>query len=182
VTTHPRPPSSVPAQPAADPLQPVRRALLAAARTDATRLLADADAEAAATVARAEAEADRVRSLARTQGEADAEAALTAERARARRRARALVLAAQREALEELRAEVARVLPELRAAPGYAAWRDAAADEVRAILGEGAVVSEHPDGGVVGETPGRRVTVTLTALADEALAALGTDVEGLWSP
>ena len=167
---------------AQEPLQPVKQALLATARADAERLLADADAEATASVSRAEAEADRIRTAARAQGAADAEAVLVAERARARRRARAQVLGAQREAYDDLRVRVARALPELRASAGYAAWQDAVRRQVQEMLGEGAVLAEHPDGGVVGEAPGRRVAVTLTALADEAVDALGADVEGLWSP
>ncbi|MGN6576625.1 MAG: hypothetical protein ACTHKG_13145 [Nocardioides sp.] len=109
-------------------------------------------------------------------------ALITAVGAGPRRGPPALVLAAQRETFDELRSRVARALPGLRAAPGYAAWKNAAEAEVRAILGGGAVISEHPDGGVVGEVPGRRVALTLTALADEAIDELGADVEGLWSP
>lgn len=69
----------------------------------------------------------------------------------------------------------------LRADPAYVAWTDRLRDELRAVLGPEAVVTEHPEGGVVGETPGRRVASTLTGLADRALDALGSDVERLWS-
>ncbi len=182
MTPRTKPRAAQPAASAAEPLEPVRQAILAAAHADAERLLADADAEAADAVARAEAEADRIGSTARTQGEADAEAVLVSERARARRRARALVLAAQRAAYDGLRARVVRALPELRAGTGYARWRDSVDEQVREMLGEDAVLTEPPDGGVVGEAPGRRVAVTLTALADQAIDALGADVEGLWSP
>lgn len=164
-----------------DPLLAVRAGLLARAGSEAERLLAEVDAETDAAIARAQAEADAITADARAQGEADAAGVLVAERARARRQARAVVLAAQREAYEELRSRVRRELPLLRADPAYVAWTDRLRDELRAVLGPEAVVTEHPEGGVVGETPGRRVASTLTGLADRALDALGSDVERLWS-
>lgn len=167
--------------PTDDLLVPVRAALLAEARAEADRLLAQVDAEAAATIARAEAEADGIRGEARAQGEADAAAVLAAERARARRQARAIVLAAQRDVYEDLRASVLRRLPALRAEAAYGAWRDRLRERVHTELGADAVVTEHPDGGVVGELGGRRVAYTLAGLAEQALDELGEDVEGLWA-
>lgn len=164
-----------------DPLRPVGAALLARARADAERVLADADAEAAEVVARAETEAEAIRAEARAQGEADAAGVLATERARARRQARAVILLAQREALEGLRTQVLRELPVLRSDPAYGTWSSGLTDWVRAVLGADALVTEHPDGGVVGEVSGRRVAFTLVGLADQALDALGSDVEGLWS-
>ncbi len=167
---------------APDPLLPVREALLARARADAERLLAEGDAEADAIIARAHAEADAIRAGARAQGEADAAAVLGAERARARRQARAVVLAAQHESYEGLRARAVEQVATLRGDPGYATWCDRLRKEVRAALGPDAAVSEHPEGGVRGEATGRRVEYTLVALAERALDALGPDVEGLWTP
>jgi vacuolar-type H+-ATPase subunit E/Vma4 len=164
-----------------DQLRPVGAALLARARADTERALGDADAEAAGVLARAEAEAEAIRAEARAQGEADAAGVLVTERARARRQARAIVLAARREIVEELRTEVWRELPQLRADPAYGRWRDGLGTRVRRVLGADAAVSDHPDGGVVGEVAGRRVAYTLEGLADQALEALGSDVEGLWS-
>ena len=165
-----------------DRLRPVGAALLARARADTERTLGDVDAEAAGVLARAETEAEAIRAEARAQGEADAAGVLVTERARARRQARAVVLAARREIVEELRTEVLHELPELRADPAYGPWRDGLGDRVHQVLGADAVVSDHPDGGVVGEVAGRRVAYTLVGLADRALDALGSDVEGLWSP
>lgn len=167
--------------PAPDPLLPVREALLARARADAERLLADVDAEGAAIIARAQAEADAIRAEARAEGEADAAAVLVAERARVRRQARAVVLAAQRQSYEGMRARAVEQVATLRGDPGYGRWCDGLRDEVRAALGPEAVVSEHPEGGVLGESSGRRVAYTLVALAERAVDALGTDVEGLWT-
>lgn len=164
-----------------DPLLGVREALLSRAHADAQRLLAEVDAEADAIIAGAQAEADTIRVEARAQGEADAAEVLAAERARVRRHARAVVLAAQRDTYDELRSRVVRDLPTLRADPAYATWRDRLGEDVRAVLGADAVVTEHPAGGVLGEVAGRRVAYTLVGLADRALDALGADVEGLWS-
>jgi vacuolar-type H+-ATPase subunit E/Vma4 len=162
-------------------LRPVGSALLARARADAERTLGEADAEAADAVARARTEADAILAEARAQGEADAAGVLATERARARRQARSVVLAAQREALEALRSQVLMRVGDLRDDPAYPAWRDGLADRARAVLGEDAVVTEHSCGGVVGEAAGRRLAFTLEGLADQALDALGSDVEGLWS-
>lgn len=165
----------------ADPLRPVRDDLESRARADAERLLAGADAEADALIARARVEADTIRAQARAQGEADAAALLVAERARARRQARAIVLAAQRDTYDELRSGVLAALPALRADPAYAAWCGRLRQSVRGVLGPDAVVTEHPDGGILGEVAGRRAAFTLVGLADQAVDALGSDVEGLWA-
>lgn len=167
---------------APDTLLPVREALLAHARADAERLLAEVDAEGDAIIARAQAEADAIRAEARAQGEADAAAVLVAERARARRQARAVVLAAQREGYAALRARALEEAATLRADPAYATWCDGVRENVLAALGPDAVVTEHPEGGVLGEASGRRVAYTLPGLAGRALDALGTDLEGLWTP
>ncbi len=164
-----------------DPLAPVRDALLTGAQADRERMLAGADAEASAILARAQGEADAVLAEARAQGEADAAGLLAAERARARRQARGVVLVAQRAAYDRLRSQVVRALPALRADPGYGPWRDVLSAHAREVLGADAVVSEHPDGGVLAEAGGRRAVYTLEGLADEVIDALGPDVEGLWS-
>ncbi len=165
-----------------DPLVPVREALLARARADAERLLAEVDAEGDAIIARAQVEAEAIRAEARAQGEADAASVLVADRARARRQGRALVLAAQREGYSGLRARVVEQAATLRGDPGYATWCDRLSEVVRAALGPDAVVRELPEGGILGEAPGHRIAYTLVALAERALDALGPDVEGLWTP
>ncbi|EKX65016.1 hypothetical protein STRIP9103_07529 [Streptomyces ipomoeae 91-03] len=43
-------------------------------------------------------------------------------------------------------------------------------------------MSEHADGGVVARVPGRRVDLSLTALADRALDRMGGEVRSLWEP
>ena len=108
-----------------DPLLPVRAGLLAPRRrrrpNGCSRRSTRRPTRSSPAPRR---EADAIRAEARAQGEADAAGVLVAERARARRQARAVVLAAQREAYEELRSRVRRELPLLRADPAYAAWTD----------------------------------------------------------
>lgn len=166
----------------AAPLAPVREALLTRARADADRTLADADADVAAILARAQSEADAIRAEARAQGESDAAAVLAAERARVRRRSRAVVLAAQREAYDELRARVLQALAALRDDPAYGPWRDRLADHARTVLGADAVVSEPAEGGVLAEANGRRTLYSLAELADHMIDLIGSDIEKLWSP
>ncbi|GAB2856353.1 hypothetical protein [Nocardioides pacificus] len=165
----------------ADPLGPVRAALLARAEAEAQRLLAEADEEASGVLAQARAEADGIRAAARAQGELDAARELVSARARIRRRARTAVLSAQRDAYAELRARVLDELAGLRGDPGYGAWCDRLRERVQAVLGADARVVDSPSGGVVAEADGRRVECTLVGLADRVIDGLGADVEGLWA-
>ncbi|MFF9113565.1 hypothetical protein [Streptomyces sp. NPDC014805] len=163
-------------------LHPVRAELLRSAHSDAEALLARAEQEAATLLDRARAEARAVLDEAARQGEADGADAARDLLVKARREARAHTLAARREAYEELRrAAVARVR-ELRGSEGYASLRERLERRARCLLGPGAEVSEHPDGGVVAEVPGKRVDLSLTALADRTLAGLGAEVRSLWEP
>jgi cell division septum initiation protein DivIVA len=165
-----------------DPLLPVRAALLAKAREDAERVLADAKADADAVLAGAAAEAQRIHEVA--QAEADRYvAALAAElRARSRRQARAVVLAGQRAAYERLRQRARAAAGQLRYDPDYPKFLAAVTAQVRDRLGADADAREHPDGGVVAEAGGRRLTVTLAGLADRVMDDMGVAVEDLWRP
>ena len=145
-------------------------------------MVAEADADADATLAAAQREADVIRCAARAEGESDAAAVLAAERARVRRQARAVVLAAQREAYDELRSQVVLALSAVRDDPGYGPWRDRLVEHVRRVLGTDAVVSEPAEGGVLAEANGRRALYTLVGLADRVIDSMGADIEGLWSP
>ena len=145
-------------------------------------MVAEADADADATLAAAQREADVIRGAARAEGESDAAAVLAAEHARVRRQARAVVLAAQREAYDELRSQVVQALSTMRDDPGYGPWRDRLVEHVRTVLGTDAVVSEPAEGGVLAEANGRRALYTLVGLADHVIDSMGADIEGLWSP
>ncbi|NIL53938.1 hypothetical protein HBK87_25785 [Streptomyces sp. 2BBP-J2] len=50
----------------------------------------------------------------------------------------------------------------------------------RVLLGPGAEVTGHPEGGVLARAPGRRADLSLPALAERALDRLGGEVRTLW--
>lgn len=165
-----------------DPLAAVRAALLARAAADAQRALDSADREVANRLADARSHVAGL--LTSTSAAADADVAAIAEeaRARARRQERAIVLAAQQSAFERLRSQSHLAVRGLRADPAYPTLLERLTAAARHHLGSGAVVREHPDGGVLAETAGRRLSLSLDAAADRALDAMGARVEELWRP
>ena len=165
-----------------DALDPVRAGLLRAAHADTEALLARTEREAAALLDQTRAEARAILDDARRQGESDGADAARDLLVRARREARSRTLAARREAYDGLRREVVERAGDLRLANGYASVRERLEHRARVLLGPSAEVSEHPDGGVVARAPGRRVDLSLTALADRALDRMGAEVRSLWTP
>lgn len=165
-----------------DALDPVRSGLLRAAHADADALLARTEREAAARLDQARAEARAILDEARRQGEADGADAARDLLVRARREARSRTLSARRKPYEDLRREAAERVRELRRADGYAALRERLEQRARVLLGTGAEVTEHADGGVVAQVPGRRVDLSLTVLAERALDSMGAEVRSLWEP
>lgn len=182
-TTLDHPATGQPPTTGGDPLEPLRAALLRAARRDAEADIGAAEDERRRTLAEAHAQAERIRAEARTEGERDAEQLSLDQRARSRRRARATVLAEQSRALDALRREVARRLVAMWRDPEqHGALRERLVVAARADLGDEAVVTEVPDGGIVATTPRARAAYRLTDLADEAIASLDTELDGLWTP
>jgi len=163
-------------------LEPVRAALLAAARADAAAVLVAADEDEAATMAAARAQVADLVGAARREGAADAAAMLAADRARGRREARRIELCARQEVLDQLRSRARAAVTALRDDPGYGRLRDRLAARARELAGPDAVISEPPDGGVVAVSAGRRWDLSLPALAERAVDALGPKVERLWTP
>lgn len=165
-----------------DALRPVRAALVEAARADAAELAERTGRDGQALLRRARAEARAILDEGRRQGGADGADAARELLVKARREARSRMLAARRESYEELRREaVARVL-ELRRTDGYAPLRARLAHRARLLLGPDAHVSEHADGGVVAEVPGKRADFSLPALAARSLDRMRGEVRGLWEP
>ena len=163
-------------------LEPVRAALLAAARADAAAVLVAADEDEAATMAAARAQVADLVGAARREGAADAAAMLAADRARGRREARRIELSARQEVLDQLRSRARAAVTALRDDPGYGRLRDRLAARARELAGPDAVISEPPDGGVVAVSAGRRWDLSLPVLAERAVDALGPEVERLWTP
>ncbi|MFJ9902215.1 hypothetical protein ACIRVK_04800 [Streptomyces sp. NPDC101152] len=167
---------------ATEALDPVRAELLRAAHADAEAVMDRAEQEAATLLDRARAEASAILEEARQQGEADGAAAARDRLVRARREARSRTLAARREAYETLRHNTAVRVGKVRRTAEYAELRKRLERRARVLLGPTAEVTEHPGGGVVACTPGRRVDLSLTALADRALDRMGGEVRSLWEP
>src|SRR5579864_7696811 len=100
-------------------LAPVRAHLLDGARTEASCILAEAGAQADSIVRQARRGAADTVDRARAHGETDAAPAAAVERSRGRDQARSVVLGAQREAYQDLRAQVIAAAGGLRTEPGY---------------------------------------------------------------
>lgn len=166
----------------AEPLAPVREALLADARGDADRIFAEADADVEAVRRRTAEECDRIRREARSRGAADAEEMAAAERARARRQARAVVLRARGRAYDGLRRQVRDAAVALAGSADYPELRARLVEQARALVGDSARVSETADGTVVAEDGGRRAVLSLAVVAERLLDRMGPDLEGLWAP
>ena len=125
-------------------LAPVRAYLLAGARAEADRILGQARSQADQTLRQARRDAEQAVRQARAEGEAEAAPAAAAERARGRERARSIVLGAQRQAYEDLRAQVLAAAGGCgtnRATSGWSAGLSALA---AGAAGPGATVTAAP--------------------------------------
>ncbi|MGD3110675.1 hypothetical protein [Streptomyces sp. YGL11-2] len=165
---------------AADPLAPVRAALLRAADEEAERLVAAARRDAEATVAAARSRSAALLREARHRGEDEGGRASAAAVAQARRSARAGLLKAQAEAYEELCRTVFAQVRRCRREASYPAVRDRLARQARRALGPEATVTEHPQGGVIGTADGRSADLSLDAVAGRVLEHSGAGIETLW--
>lgn len=163
-----------------DRLQPVRAALLAEADRDADERLRAAEREAAAIGRQAEQAEARLLADARTAGAGDVAAELDRRRTEARRKARLVVLTAQRDAYEQVRADAQAAARRLLDEPANRQRLVAAACRRLGVTADDATAQDHPDGGVVlAARDGRRVDVSVPALVADALAAL--ELTGLWA-
>jgi vacuolar-type H+-ATPase subunit E/Vma4 len=162
-------------------LEPVRSALLARARATADADAARAAADADALLEQARARAAGIAATARADGERDAATVRAREAARAHREARETVLRAQQEAYAELRRQARVQVRALQDDPSYPALLERLRRQAVAELGADATVRVHPDGGVVAESAGRRLDLSLPALADRAVDDLGAEVTSLWA-
>lgn len=163
-------------------LEPVRRALLADAESEAGERRRVAEREAAAIRAEADAAvADAVR-----RAEDHARATVRIRTAQSLERARAEAHGAVLRARDEARGRLADATREaavaLRHDPRYPDLLDRL--ELLAVdqLGTSAVVHRDPEpsGGVIAEASGRRVDYSLEALAARALDVLGDEIAELW--
>ena len=160
-------------------LEPVRTALTAAAdaRTASTVAAAQAAAEARLTAVRRAA--DEAVARAAAEGAADARPAALAELARSRRAARSLVLEADLATQQYVAGRIRAAVLTLRDEPGYPLLRDRLSEMAAGAAGPGAVLTDHPDGGVIATAPGVVVDCSLGKLADRAIAALDARIAAL---
>ncbi len=159
----------------------------------AERLRRDAEAEADQIRAAARAEAEAIRARAHQEGAMAVDAApaaaagavapqTTARLRQAHDAARSAVLAAQREACDELRAHIHAAVTALPDQPGYDQLGERLARLAAQAAGPGAQLSPEPGGGFVARAPGVVVDCSLARLADLAMAELGAAVRELWVP
>jgi len=163
-------------------LEPVRQRLRREAEDEAARIRSDARAKAAGIIAGARRDAAAAVDKATTTGNSDATALAAEDLRRARDAARTAVLAAQREACDELRRRVRSGLEAMPAGLGY----DQLAQQLTRLAlhaaGPGAVVTPVPAGGVIARAAGVVVDCSLDHLADLAVEALGPAIRELWLP
>lgn len=165
----------------ADPLSPVRAALIRSAEQRAAELRATASAEAEAVIGAGRRQAEEVLSQARALGEQDGRSAAATRHAASRRAARRVVLTAQRDAYDDLRHRVRAAVCALQQDPVYPRLRGRLEEMARGMAGPAATITPHPSGGVVAEGSGTFVDCSLPRLADRAVDALGAEVSALWS-
>jgi vacuolar-type H+-ATPase subunit E/Vma4 len=166
----------------AQALAPVRDYLLRGAEAQASVILAEARAEADATMEQARSDAAETAGRARAQGEADAAPAAAAERRRGRDQARSIILGAQTEAYQDLRAQVLNAVGALRTEPGYQRLLSRLVTMATRAAGPGATVTVQPEGGAVARSRDIVVDCTLPRLAGLAVDQLGDQVRELWTP
>lgn len=154
-------------------LEPVRSALVDAAQTDARRIRRQARAAAAVTLRTARADAQRILDRSRTQAHEDAAAVIAAAEAAARRQQRDMMLAAQRAAYDAVAARVQQLLEALPSDRRYPALLQRLENVAHAMLGDGARIVPAEAGGLVATAPGRRLDLSLPALAEAALRDAG---------
>jgi vacuolar-type H+-ATPase subunit E/Vma4 len=160
-------------------LEPVRAGMLRRATAEAEAIIAAARQDAAALLAAARRDAEAALGQARADGIAQAMPLATAERIRGRRAAREILLAAERGLRHEAEDRIRAAVLGRRDQPGYGELRDRLTALSRAAAGPGAVVSEHPAGGVVAYAPGVVVDCSLPRLADRVIGDLGPQISEL---
>ncbi len=167
---------------AADALALVAERLQRDAETQADRIRAAARAEADAILARAREQEASTIAAASAAAAATAGPLTTSTLRQAHGTARSAVLAAQREACDELRARIRAAVAGLPHQPDWDQVGQRIARIAAQAAGPDAQLSPDPGGGFVARTPGVVVDCSLGRLADVAMAELGAAVRELWAP
>jgi vacuolar-type H+-ATPase subunit E/Vma4 len=162
-------------------LDPIREALLSAAREHAEHLRRSAHEAADALRAAARRDADAILAEAVADGERAARSTAALRSSHVRRQAHETVLAQQSAVRAELQRQVAESAAALRTDPRYAELMDRLTELSRAVLGPDAVVSENPRGGVVARSGTRHLDLSLPTLAAQTLESMTSEVSALWT-
>lgn len=160
-------------------LEPVRAAMLRQATQDAAAAVASARDAAAAMIAQAEADADALVAQATAEGAAQAAPVAMAELSRARQAARSVAFGADLAIRDQVVKKVKAAVLRLRDEPDYPRLVERLSVLAASAAGPGAVVTAHPDGGVVATSGGVRVNCSLPRLADRAVAVLDAHITAL---
>jgi vacuolar-type H+-ATPase subunit E/Vma4 len=160
----------------------LRTTILEGAEADAQRLVSEAEARAADELDLARAEAAAAVERAEAEGRAAGRLESARSSALARRRAAGLTLSARRAVHDDFRRAALEAVLALRGGKGYRALLARLEDDARRSLGEHVEVEVDPGevGGVRARVGRRSVDLTLPALAERCVAALGVRQEELW--
>ncbi len=168
--------------PARAALEPVRQRLRHDAERQAAQLRTLAREQAAAIIRQAQEDAAVALDAAAGKAAATAAPLTAAELRRAHDTARSAVLAAQREACDDLRGQVRAAVASLPGQPGYDRLIHRITGLVEQVAGPQAQVTWPSTGGVVAHSDAVIVDCSLGRLADLAVAELGGAIRKLWTP
>lgn len=160
-------------------LEPVRAAMLHRARQDVAAAVASAGEAAMAMIAQAQAGADALVAQATAEGAAQAAPVAMAELSRGRQAARSAILGADLAIREEVVRRMRAAVLALRDGPDYPQLLERLSVLAASAAGPGAIVTAHPDGGVVATSGGVTVNCSLPRLADRVVAVLDARITAL---
>lgn len=161
----------------ASALEPLLRALIAAAHREADDQIAAATAEAESLTTAARAAAEDALARARAAGGEDAAEEIRRATTTLHRERRAGVMGVRRRLYEETRDAAREAVRVLLTDPRT---RAAVSARLEQAVGGRPTIRPHPDGGLIAQSPeGPRAIASVDALVDEALGRL--DVDRLWS-
>jgi hypothetical protein len=163
-------------------LEPVRAAMLRNARNQAEQIVARAARAAEALLAQAHADVEVAMVQAQAEGAAAARSVAAAEIGRSRRAARSAILGAEQVTRDGLVTQIRAAIVGLRDEPGYPHVLDRLTELAKRAAGPDAIITEHPDGGVVARSAGVLVDCSLPRLADRAVIALAARISELCQP
>jgi hypothetical protein len=165
-------------------LEVVRMKLRENASTQVASMEAEATRAAAALLARARRDAERGVAQAAADGASQAEPVAAAQLARSKRMARSISLRAQEATREYLAGRIRTAVLALRERADYPLLRDRLIEIAERATGPGATITDDADGGIIATAPGIVVDCTLGRLADRAIEALSVQIAelGAFSP